>query len=158
MNPLHAVRKEIIELGIGIQVLFQPEHSLVLYCVANLAVRIEQITELPCTNWTGFHASRVSAVSRPLDAEGALLHDSLVARPVAKIVRLRIDLLRLSVWLRPVEMAGTIGAGGHAGRILALLTLNGHIKILGFGNKVRIVILFRLLEVDPLLPLFETEY
>src|SRR5512143_537170 len=188
MNPLHAVRKEIIELGIGIQVLFQPEHSLVLYCIANLAVRVEQITELPRTNRTGFHASRVSAVSRPLDAEGALLHDSLITRPVAQVVRLRIDLLRLSVRLRPVKMASTVGTGGHAvpaadapviiddddavrllpgglrraganaGRIFALLTLNGHIKVIGFGNQGRIVILVRLLEVDPLLPLLETEH
>jgi hypothetical protein len=99
-----------------------------------------------------------------LDTKGALFHGTLHSGPVSKIVDRGIDLLFRYVRFRPVEDPSLIGAGGdavpatdapviinhddpvrllpggvnrtdlHAGRFLALLTLNGKIDESLFGN------------------------
>jgi hypothetical protein len=89
-----------------------------------------------------------------------------------------IDLLFWNVWLRPVEDSPLIGAGCdavpatdapviinhddtigflpggvdrtyfHAGRLLALLTLNGEIDKSLFWNQVRVIVMFRVFKID----------
>jgi hypothetical protein len=90
----------------------------------------------------------------------------------------RINLLFWNVWLRPVEDSPLIGAGCdavpatdapviinddnpirflpgrvdrtylHAGRLLALLTLNGEIDESFFRNQVRMIVMFRVFKID----------
>ena len=98
---IYSVGKEVIELGIGVQVLFQPEDPLVFDGIPDLAFRVEEVPEFARPHRAGFDAGRVSPVPGPLDAEGALFHDTLVPRTVAEIMGLQVEFLRFSVSAPP---------------------------------------------------------
>jgi hypothetical protein len=113
-----------------------------------------------------------------VDAEGALLHDSLGSRSVAEVVGVGLDLLGRDSRVRPVEVARPVGAGGHAaaaadapvvvddrdavrllpgrlhrtdldaGWVAALLAGHGHVEGLLLRYQLRLVVGVRFGQVD----------
>src|SRR5450756_897036 len=105
---------EVEELGHGVQFLLEDEHPLVLDHVPDLALRIQQVAELPRTDRAHLDARRVAPRTHALDAEGALLDDALGTRPVAQVVRLRVQVVAGDGRLGPVEVPRAVRARGHA--------------------------------------------
>jgi len=113
-----------------------------------------------------------------LDTEGAFFHSALHSGPVSEIVDRRVYLFFGNVWFCPVEDPSFIRTCGdavpatdapvvihhdnpvrflprgmdrtylHTGRILTLLTLNGEIDESFFWNQIRVIIMFRVFEID----------
>ena len=77
--------------------------------------RIEQVAEFPGADRTDFNTGRITAgfTPCPLNAEGAFFNHTLITRPVAKVVGLRIDFIFCNVRISPIETTGTIRAGSH---------------------------------------------
>jgi hypothetical protein len=121
-----------------------------------------------------------------LDTKSAFFHGAFHSGSVSEIVDRGIDLFFWNVWLRPVEDPPLVGTGGnavpatdapvvvdhddairflpggmdrtyfHTGRLLTLLTLDGKIDESLFRNQVRMIVMFRVFEVDQVSP-FESE-
>src|SRR5574337_1899357 len=53
---------------------------------------------------------------------------------------------------------GLGGTSPDTGGVLALLALDGHVEIILFRDQLRIIVLFRFFEVDPLLALLEAQH
>jgi len=117
-------------------------------------------------------------LSYPLDTKSAFFHGTLHSGSVSKIVDRGIDLLFWNVWLRPVKDSPLVGTGCnavpatdapvvvdhddtirflpsgvdrtyfHTGRLLTLLALNGKIDIPFLRNRIRIVVMFRVFEIN----------
>jgi hypothetical protein len=113
-----------------------------------------------------------------LDTKGAFFHSTLHSGSVSKVVDRRVYLLFGNVWLCPVEDSPFIGACCnavpatnapvvinhddpvrflpcgmdrtylHTRRILTLLALNGEIDESFFWNQVRVIVMFRVFEID----------
>src|SRR5581483_9549054 len=146
-----------------------------------LAIRIEQVAELPRPRRACLDARRVPARPRSLDAEGALLDDALPPRPISQVVRIGIDLLLRNRRLRPVEVPRAVrarrhavpasdapvvvddhdavalrprGAGGadlRARSVAAMLAPYGHVEVAILRNRFRLVVRIRVRQVDALL-------
>src|SRR5271157_273675 len=170
--------KEVIKLWFSIQVLFQPEHPLVVDEIADLAIRIEQVPELPRAGWTSLHTSRVTPLSHSLDTEGTLVNHVLVARPIAQIMNGRIQLFRRYIRLGPVKHPAFIGTcrdtvpaadtpividnhkpvgffpgsahrtNLHAGWVFTVLTLHRHVDVAGLGHERGIIVMLGLLKIN----------
>jgi hypothetical protein len=84
--------------------------------VADLALGIQEITELSCTYRADLNAGRISSgvAADSLDTEGAFLNNTLIAGPVAEIMGFGVNLLLCNLGISPVKAPGTIGAGRHA--------------------------------------------
>jgi hypothetical protein len=121
-----------------------------------------------------------------LDTKGAFIHSTLHSGSVSQIVDRRVDLLFRNVWLCPDEDSSFIWAGGnavpapnapivihhhdtiwflpggmdrtdlHTGRVFALLALDREIEESLFWNQVRVIIMFRIFEIDQISS-FESE-
>src|SRR5512142_617111 len=78
-------RVEVVELRVRGELLLEDEHPLGLHHLADLALRVEEVAELPRADRADLDARRVAPAARPLDAEGALLDDALRARAVAEV-------------------------------------------------------------------------
>ena len=92
---------EVEELRHRVQLLLEQQHALVLEDVADLAVGIEHVAELARAGRADLDARRVAALARALDAERALLHDAPRPRPVAEVVRVRVQLALAESTARP---------------------------------------------------------
>src|SRR5262245_11093491 len=90
------------------------KHPLVFEDVANLAVGIENVSELAGAGGTHFEARRIFSRARALDTEVAFLHHALLARTIAEVRHVRIDLVRGNLRLRPVESPREVGTRGFA--------------------------------------------
>src|ERR1035438_2807795 len=102
---------EVEEPRRRVQLLFQNEHALVLDDVADFAVLIEQVAELPGAYRARLDACRIAPGAGALDAESTLLHHALGARAVAQVVGLGIDLAFWNGGLGPVEVPRAVGTG-----------------------------------------------
>jgi len=150
--------------------------------VTDFASGIEKVPEFPRSRWAGFHTRWISSCPHPLDAEGALFDRALHPWSVSEVVDRGVDLLLRNVWLRPVENSpfvrarcnavsapyapvvvhhddpiwflpgGVDGADFHAGWILTLLALNRKVDIPFLRYQVRIVVMFRVFEIDQVSP------
>src|SRR3974377_954141 len=105
---------EVKEPRYSVQFLFEYEDALVLDDVANLAVGVEDIAELPGAHRADLDASGVAAFAAALDAEGALLDDALWPRPVAEVVGVGVQFVCRNRRLNPVEVACAVRARSHA--------------------------------------------
>jgi hypothetical protein len=113
-----------------------------------------------------------------LDTKGALFYGTLHPGPVSKIVDRRVYLFFGNVWFCPIKDSSLIRACRdtvpatdapvvihhddpvwflprgmdrtylHTGRILTLLALNGEIDESFFWNQIRVIIMFRVFEID----------
>jgi hypothetical protein len=113
-----------------------------------------------------------------LDTKGAFFHGTLHSGSVSQVVDRGVYLFFWNVWLCPVKDSSFIGAGGnavpatdtpvvidhddtvwflpssmdrtylHTRRILTLLALNGEIDESFFWNQVRVIVMFRVFEID----------
>ncbi len=160
----------IEETGVGPDLFLENKDPLVPKDLGYLAVRIEDIAELAAAGRARLEARGHPPFSRPLQAERALLHDAAAAGPVGEIRHVRVDFARRDPGIGPIEPPRPVGTcrltvpasdapvivddgdaigflpsrfdGTHfrAGRIRALVTLNGHVEVTGLG-RFRVVVL-----------------
>jgi len=170
--------KEIIELRLGIQILFEPEDPLVINNISNFTIGIEKVSEFPRPRRTGFHAGWISSIPHPLDTEGALVNGTLHPWPVSKIVNGGVQFLLGNVGFCPVEDPPFIGTGGnaipaadapviidhhqpirffpggvhrtdlHARRVFTVLALHGHVEKPFLRDLGRIVVMLGVFKID----------
>ena len=174
---MHLFRKEVIKLRFRVEVLFEPEHPLVIYQVTYLAFRVEEVPEFPCPCGACLHTGRIPAVSYTLHTKRTLIDNVLIARPVAEIMDGSIQFVFLYFGFRPVKGPASVRACGHAipaadtpvivddyeaigflpggvywanfdtRRIFAVLTLDRHVEVILFRYLWRIIVMFRLFHV-----------
>src|ERR1035438_6740267 len=83
--------KVVKEPGRRAQLLFQlDEHALGAKDVGHLALRIQDIAELPRSHRANLDAGRIPAHPRALDAEMTFLHHPLASRAVPQIGRAHV--------------------------------------------------------------------
>jgi hypothetical protein len=175
--------KEVVEFRIRIQIFLETEDPLMLDDIPDFTFWIEKVSEFPGPRGTGFDAGRIPSLSHPLNAKGTLVHGTLHPRPVPQVMDRGVDLLSWNIGLRPVEDPSFIGAGRdavpapnapvvihhhkavgflpggmdrtnfHAGRVLAVLALNGQIDKTLLGNESSVIVMFGVLEIDQATPL-----
>src|SRR5215471_13661664 len=100
----------IPELRFRPEVFLEPENLLVRQHPADLAVRIQEIAEDPRARRAGFDTRRITAFTRALDAERALLDNPPHAKPVPQVVLIRVHLVGGNDRVAPVEAARVVGA------------------------------------------------
>jgi hypothetical protein len=113
-----------------------------------------------------------------LDAKSTFFNGALHSGSVSEVVDRGVDLFFWNVWLRPVEDSALVRTGCnaipaadapiivnhddsirflpggvnrtylHTGGLLALLALDGEIDESFFRNEVRVIVMFRVFEVD----------
>jgi hypothetical protein len=170
--------KKVIEFGLRIQILLEPEDPLSVDDISDLAIRVEQVSEFPDPRRAGLHTSRISSLPYPLDAKGALVRCGQQSGSVSKVVHGRVDLVHGNVRLGPVEDSSFVGArsdtipaanapivihyhdpigflpGGmdrtnfYTGRVLTLLALDGQVGEARFRNQIGIIVMFRIFKID----------
>ncbi len=102
--------EKVVKLGFRIQIFFKPEGSFPVDDIPDLAIWVEKIPELSRPRGTRFDTGRVSSVSHPLDAEGALINRAFHPRPISEVMDRRVHLLGWDVWLCPVKDSPFVGA------------------------------------------------
>jgi hypothetical protein len=170
--------KEVIKLRFCTQIFLEPKDPLAIDDVPNLAVGIEKIPKFPRPCGTGFHTGWISSGPHPLDTKGAFVHGTFHSGSISKVVDGRVYLLFGNVRLCPVENPSFVRAGCnavsasntpvvihhddpirflpggvdrtylHAGRLLTLLALNREIDESLLGNQFRVIVMFRVFEID----------
>ena len=175
--------KEVVKLGICIQIFLEPEDPLILDDIPDLTLWIEKVSEFPGPRGTGLHTGRVHPLSHPLDTKGTLVHGTLHPRSVSEVVDRGIDLLFRKVGFCPVEDPSFIRTGCdavpapnapvvidhdkavgflpggmdrtylYARGVLAVLALNRQIDKPLFRNEGRFVVMFGVLKIDQATPL-----
>jgi len=85
---------EVVELGLGVDLLFENEHPLCFHDVSYFALRIEKVSEFPGTHRTDLDTGGVEPFPGSLNAESALLDYSYRPWPVTQIVCFRVEFFR----------------------------------------------------------------
>src|SRR3989338_4418716 len=114
MHDLIPSIKEIKEFWKGVKFGLQAEHIFSGQYQTHFAFRVEQIAELAGTHRANFNAGRVASDTVALDAPGALFNDTPHARPVHKVMRLRVHLFLGKDRCGEVDTARPVRAGAHA--------------------------------------------
>jgi len=154
------------------------EHPFGCQNLGNLALRIEDVAELPGSRRAHFQARRISARPGALNTEMAFFRDPDLARTVAKICHIQVEAVLRHRRFGEVEMARSVWTRRHAiaasdapvivdhgdpigllpcrmhrayldaGRVLALLALHRHIEEPLLRDFFRIVVVIRLFDIE----------
>jgi len=182
--PSHSLTfKEVVEFGLRVQVLFEPEDPFPIDDIPDFAVRIEEVAKFSGPGGACLHTGRISSLPYPLNTEGALIDSTFHPGSVPEVMDGGIDLLFWNVWIGPIEDSPLVGTGGDAvsasdapviindhdpigflpcgvdradldaGGVLTLLALHRKIKEPRLRNKVRIVEMFGVFKVNQVSPL-----
>ena len=102
---------EVPEAWLRPEVFLQAEDVLVRQHPPDFRIGVEQVSEYASTSGTCFSAGRQSAFACAVNAERALLDDSLLARTISEVVLSSIQLCDGDFRRAPVEAACPVRAG-----------------------------------------------
>jgi hypothetical protein len=175
--------KEIVKLGLCIQVFLEPENPLVLDDIPDFTFGIEKVSEFPGPCGTGLHTGGVHPPSDPLDTKSTLIDGTLHPGSVSEVMNRGIDLLLGKIGFCPVEDPSFVRTGCHAvsasnapvvidhdepigllpggmdraylyaRRVLAVLALNRKVDKPLFRYEGSFVVMFGVFEIDQATPL-----
>jgi hypothetical protein len=141
-------------------------------------MRIKQVPEFPCSCGADFHAGGITPVPHPLDTKSTFFHNIFHSGPVPQIMNVRIQFFHGNIRLGPVKDSPLVRTGRNtitatyapividhhnavrflprcpdraytnAGRIFALLALNGQVHETRFRYCFGMIVMFSILEVD----------